>query len=214
MHTNTFNFTYSKQNHLSTIPTPQTCSFFCIFSQDCHLPLNGPRHSSITPPPRSPMCIRTAYPSHSNSQEILQTITSLLPHSCLPSVGRQALSRSTDNSPWQVFMFLVLSDLFLHHSLGSFLKSPASLLWLPVQSLSRTSAVPTLAELGVKAKRPATVLEVPCDPALTWTSPAALSTITQFSRCCTFKCSHVWKLGPAPYHSCEVQEASDLGSNH
>lgn len=61
-------------------------------------------------------------------------------------------------------MFLVLSDLFSHHGLGSFLKSLASLPWLPLQSPSGTGATPTLVELSLNAQRPETASEVPCDP--------------------------------------------------
>lgn len=68
-------------------------------------------------------------------------------------------------------MFLVLSDLFLHHSLGSFLKSLACLPWLPIHSPSGTGAIPTLVELSLNAKRPETASEVSCDqPSLDFSS--------------------------------------------
>lgn len=165
-HTNTFNFTYSKRKSSSLPALPPKLAPFAAFflSQDFHLPLNCPRpSSSATLPTSFPHVLWTARPRHSNSQETLQTITCLLPDGCLPRLGHHALSRSTENSPWQVLMFLILSDLFLHHSLGSFLKSLASLPWLPIHSPSGTGAIPTLVELSLNAKRPETVSEVSCD---------------------------------------------------
>ena len=152
--------------------------FLHSLTHDFHLVLNCPRQSSSTPA-SFPECTGTPYPSHSDPQEILQSI--YLPPSskvfALP--WGTMLSQGALKQLWAGIHLPALAWLTFIQQPGWF-----SLLWLPLHALSWL-VCPRPQGLSVRASWQHLKFH---DLALTWPCPPGLSAVTHSPG------AHLWSL--------------------